>query len=116
LSHRLTIRGGAAGRPYFIKAEHNSRLGVPLHGTNGVLHVQDRGFTHELSQAWVDAAVEWGLPRNDDFNGATQIGAGTYQVTCHNGRRWSSADTYPHYCHPEASSGTMTGVAHGKCN
>ena len=80
--------------PYFIKAEHNSRLGAPLHGTNGALHVQDRAFTHELSQAWIDAAVEWGLPRNDDFNGASQIGAGAYQVTCRNSRRWSGADAY----------------------
>jgi choline dehydrogenase len=80
--------------PYFIQAEHNSRLGTPLHGTDGALHVQDRAFTHELSQAWIDAAVEWGLPSNDDFNGASQIGAGTYQVTCRNSRRWSSADAY----------------------
>ncbi len=80
--------------PYFIKAEHNTRLGGPLHGTEGPLHVEDRLFTHELSQAWIDAAVEWGLPRNDDFNGASQIGAGAYQVTCHGGRRWSTADAY----------------------
>ena len=80
--------------PYFIKAEHNSRLGAPFHGTDGPLHVEDRLFTHELSHAWVDAATEWGLTRNDDFNGARQIGAGAYQVTCHNGRRWSGADGY----------------------
>jgi choline dehydrogenase len=80
--------------PSFIKAEHNSRLGAPFHGTEGPLHVEDRLFTHELSYAWVDAATEWGLPRNDDFNGARQIGAGTYQVTCHNGHRWSGADAY----------------------
>ena len=44
--------------------------------------------------AWVDAATEWGLTPNDDFNGARQIGAGAYQVNCHNGRRWSGADAY----------------------
>ena len=70
--------------PYFIKAEHNSRLGAPFHGTDGPLHVEDRLFTHELSHAWVDAAAEWGLAGNYDFNGARQIGAGAYQVTCHN--------------------------------
>src|SRR6476659_8736466 len=80
--------------PYFVKAEHNSRLGGPFHGTDGPLHVEDRLFTHELSHAWVDAAAEWGLAGNDDFNGARQIGAGAYQVTCHNGRRWSAADAY----------------------
>jgi choline dehydrogenase len=80
--------------PYFVKAEHNSRLGAPFHGADGPLHVEDRLFTHELSHAWMDAAAEWGLTRNDDFNGARQIGTGAYQVTCRNGRRWSGADGY----------------------
>ncbi|MEV5837805.1 GMC family oxidoreductase N-terminal domain-containing protein [Nocardia sp. NPDC052112] len=80
--------------PYFIKAEQNSRLGAPFHGADGPVHVEDRLFTHELSHAWVDAADEWGLTRNDDFNGLSQLGAGAYQVNCHNGRRWSCADAY----------------------
>ena len=37
--------------PYFMKAEANSRLGEPLHGRTGPLHVEDRLFTHELSDA-----------------------------------------------------------------
>ena len=80
--------------PYFIKAEHHSRLGVAGHGSNGPLHTEDRLFTHELSHAWVDAAIEWGLSHNADFNGETQLGVGAYQVTCHNGRRCSTASAY----------------------
>jgi choline dehydrogenase len=80
--------------PYFIKAERNTRLGGPLHGTDGPLYVEDRRYTHDLSRAWVDAAVAWGLKPTDDFNGPEQEGAGQYQVTCHNGRRWSTADAY----------------------
>jgi choline dehydrogenase len=80
--------------PYFRRAEHNTRLGAPLHGIHGPLHVEDRRYTHELSRAWVDAAVAWGLKPNDDFNGETQEGVGQYQVTCKNGRRWSTADAY----------------------
>jgi choline dehydrogenase len=80
--------------PYFVRSEHNTRLGGPLHGTDGPLYVEDRRFTHELSQAWVDAAVAWGLKPTDDFNGASQEGAGLYQVTCRGGRRWSTADAY----------------------
>jgi choline dehydrogenase len=80
--------------PYFIRAEGNQRLGGPLHGTDGPLHVEDRRFTHELSSAWVDSAVSWGLKRTDDFNCDTQGGAGLYQVTCKKGRRWSTADAY----------------------
>ncbi len=44
--------------PYFVRAEANTRLGPPYHGTRGPLHVEDRGYTHELTHAWVDAAVQ----------------------------------------------------------
>ncbi len=80
--------------PYFVKAEANSRLSAPYHGTSGPLHVEDRRYTHELSQAFVDSAVSWGLKPTDDFNGADQEGAGLYQVTCRAGRRWSTNDAY----------------------
>jgi choline dehydrogenase len=80
--------------PYFVKSERNSRLAGPLHGTDGPMHVEERRYTHPLSQAWLDAAVAWGLKPTDDFNGPEQEGAGHYQVTCHLGRRWSTADAY----------------------
>lgn len=80
--------------PYFVRAERNTRLGGPLHGSDGPLYVEDRRYSHELSSAWVQAAVSWGMKPTDDFNGASQEGAGMYQVTCHNGRRWSTADAY----------------------
>ena len=68
--------------PYFIKAEGNTRLGAPFHGQDGPLHVEDRRYTHPLSQAWVESAVANGFKPTDDFNGAEQEGAGLYQVTC----------------------------------
>ena len=80
--------------PYFKRAEGNQRFGGPLHGTDGPLNVEDRRFTHELSHAWVDSAVSWGLKHTEDFNGESQDGAGVYQVTCKKGRRWSTADAY----------------------
>ncbi|MEJ7634584.1 GMC family oxidoreductase N-terminal domain-containing protein [Aeromicrobium sp.] len=80
--------------PYFKKAEGNTRLGDPFHGTDGPLHVEDRRYTHELTHAFVESAVSGGLKRSDDFNGAEQEGAGLYQLTCKKGRRWSVADAY----------------------
>ena len=80
--------------PYFVKAEDNTRLGGPLHGQDGPLHVEDRVYTHELSHAFVDSAVSAGLKPTDDFNGAEQEGAGLYQVTCKKGRRWSTNEAY----------------------
>ncbi|WKG13074.1 GMC family oxidoreductase N-terminal domain-containing protein [Nocardia sp. PE-7] len=80
--------------PYFRRAESNTRFDDDFHGTQGPLHVEDRRYTHELTDAWVQGAVASGLKPNDDFNGATQEGVGRYQVTCKNGRRWSTADGY----------------------
>ncbi len=80
--------------PYFVRAEHNARLGAPYHGQDGPLHVEDRRYTHPLSRAWVESAVAAGFKPNDDFNGADQEGAGQYQVTCHRGRRWSVDRAY----------------------
>ncbi len=91
---------GAAGwgyddvLPYFIKAEGNTRLGAPYHGQDGPLHVEDRRYTHPLTEAWVESAVATGFKPTDDFNGADQEGAGLYQVTCRKGRRWSVAKAY----------------------
>ncbi|MDT0468157.1 GMC family oxidoreductase [Streptomyces gibsoniae] len=80
--------------PYFVRSESHHRLGQPYHGSDGPLHVEDRLYTHHLSRAWVDSALDWGLNYNDDFAGESPLGAGPYQVTCHNGRRWSTADGY----------------------
>ena len=62
--------------PYFVRAEGNTRLGAPYHGQDGPLHVEDRRYTHELTDLWVESAVSAGLKPTDDFNGAEQEGAG----------------------------------------
>ena len=80
--------------PYFLRAEDQQRGSSPYHGTGGPLRVEDQRYEHPLSQAWLEAAVASGLPRNDDFNGAEQDGVGHYQMTQREGRRWSTADAY----------------------
>ncbi|MFI5779469.1 GMC family oxidoreductase [Nocardia sp. NPDC051570] len=80
--------------PYFVKSETNTGLRSPYHGTDGPLHVENPRYTHELTEAWVEAAVAAGLPRSADFNAAEQDGVGPYQVTHRHGRRWSTADGY----------------------
>ncbi|WP_121256033.1 GMC family oxidoreductase [Nocardioides ferulae] len=91
---------GAAGwgyddvLPAFVRSEGNTRLGGRYHGQDGPLHVEDRRYTHPLTDAWVDSAVAAGFTPTDDFNGAEQEGAGRYQVTCRKGRRWSVAKAY----------------------
>jgi choline dehydrogenase len=52
------------------------------------------GDRSELVDAFIAAARDLGIPRNDDFNGATQEGAGYLHLTTRNGRRCSSAVAY----------------------
>lgn len=80
--------------PYFRRSEDNERFANMYHGQGGPLWVSDQISPHELSRAFVRACQTWGLPYNPDFNGATQYGAGFYQVTCRNGRRRSASVSY----------------------
>src|SRR5581483_3940618 len=80
--------------PYFRKAEDNERGADEFHGAGGPLGVSDLRDEHPLAKAFVDAAVEAGYPRNHDFNGAVQEGAGYYQTTMRSGVRSSTAAAY----------------------
>jgi choline dehydrogenase len=79
--------------PYFRMAEDQVRGADDLHGSGGPLAVSDVG-AHPLCDAFIAAAEQAGFPRNTDFNGATQEGAGYYQVTSRKGRRCSTAVGY----------------------
>ena len=80
--------------PYFKKSEDQTRGGNDFHGAGGPLPVSDWRHADPLSEAFVDAAVQAGIPRNNDFNGATQEGAGFFQTTTRGGRRASAAVAY----------------------
>jgi choline dehydrogenase len=102
--NRLDYDGWAAGGapgwsfaevlPYFRKAEDQARGASEHHGTGGPLRVEDLRKVNVLSRAFVEACHEHGISRNDDFNGPSQDGAGFYQVTQRDGRRWSAANAY----------------------
>jgi choline dehydrogenase len=80
--------------PYFRKSEDQAGKGLredALHGRGGPLAVSDQSETHELCDAFIEAAGQAGYPRNPDFNGAQQEGAGYSQLTARNGRRCSTA-------------------------
>ena len=80
--------------PVFRDLERNTVLSDEFHGTKGELTVSKTRYQHPLSQAFVQAAQEAGLPHNPDFNGAEQQGAGFYQTTTADGRRWSAAQAF----------------------
>jgi choline dehydrogenase len=80
--------------PYFKKAENQQRGADQYHGVGGPLPVSDWRHADPLSEAFVTAAAESGIPTNPDFNGATQEGAGFFQTTTRRGRRASTAFSY----------------------
>ncbi len=80
--------------PWFRRLEHNVRGESEYHGAEGPLWSSDIGSPHPLVEAMIAGAGELGIPRNDDFNGARQEGAGYYQLTTRAGRRCSTAVAY----------------------
>ena len=58
------------------------------------LSVEAIGERHPLVEALIEGAAELGIPRNDDFNGASQEGAGYLHLTTRKGWRCSAAVAY----------------------
>ncbi|MFC0573614.1 GMC family oxidoreductase [Paraburkholderia solisilvae] len=85
--------------PYFIKSERNNRWDDRWHGRGGPLAVQDGRSGLSEFDWFIDAAIEAGHPRNDDFNGQSQMGVGYYQLMQHRGVRCSAAHAYLHPAH-----------------
>lgn len=80
--------------PVFKRCEDNARGANPYHGAGGPLSVMDQHWPQAGSLAFIEAAAELQLPRNSDFNGASQDGFGLYQVTQKGGERWTAARAY----------------------
>jgi choline dehydrogenase len=60
------------------------------------LPVSESRSKNPMAAAFVEAAIEAGHPRNDDFNGADQDGFGLYKVTQAGGMRASTGVVYLH--------------------
>jgi choline dehydrogenase-like flavoprotein len=80
--------------PVFRRIEDNARGADDWHGVGGPLAVSDLRSPSPLSRAFVEAAVQCGYPRNDDFNGPRQEGVGLYQVYQRDGRRLDAGRAY----------------------
>ena len=80
--------------PYFRHSEDQERGADNFHGTGGPVSVSDLRTTHRLGKAFHEASEALGIPRNNDFNGASQEGTGYVQTTTRKGRRWSTASGY----------------------
>ena len=82
--------------PYFKKAENRERGASAYRGVGGPLNVFEPPVINPLTEAFIEAGIELGWSRNDDYNGASQEGFGTFQNTICKGRRHSTAVCYLH--------------------
>jgi choline dehydrogenase len=82
---------------YFKRSER--RIGAvedQFHGSTGPLPVSDADWQNPAVDAFISGVHELGLPRNPDYNGASQEGVGTLQRVIEDGRRVSAAHAFLH--------------------
>ena len=94
--------------PYFRKLE-NYEKGGSTRGHDGPMKLEQVRERFPISDAFVAAAQQDGLPFNEDYNAERQEGVGYYQVTQDRGRRWS---VYDGYLRPALSRKNLTVVTH----
>ncbi len=100
--------------PYFRKTEHRMasagdagpvEVDGTFRGSEGNLPITDLEWRDPLCEAFIAGAVEQGIPRNTDYNGARQQGVSYVQRIIRNGRRVSAARGY---LHPAMSRSNLT--------
>ncbi|MDE2383121.1 MAG: choline dehydrogenase [Alphaproteobacteria bacterium] len=80
--------------PYF-KRQENVEGGDPgWRGHDGPLYVKKGIRKNPLYQAFIDAGHQAGYPVSQDYNGHQQEGFAAFEMTVHNGLRWSAANAY----------------------
>jgi choline dehydrogenase len=80
--------------PYFKKSEDYYGGANRYHGVGGPLTVSRITKPNPLTQSFLAAAQAAGLPLNDDFAGANELGVGLADLTVRDGKRWSTAAAF----------------------
>ena len=81
--------------PYFMRSERRIGPGDDrLRGRNGALPITNPNWRNTLCEAFIQGAIDLGIPGNPDYNGASQEGVGYFQRYIDHGRRVSCADAY----------------------
>jgi choline dehydrogenase len=80
--------------PYFKKSEDYYGGAGPYHGVGGPLTVSRIRNPNPITEAFLAAGQELGLPLNNDFAGENELGVGLVDLTVRDGRRWSTAAAF----------------------
>jgi choline dehydrogenase len=80
---------------YFKRSEKRIGEGDDYYrGRSGELPITDLDWHHPVSEALIASAEALGIPRNPDYNGQAQDGAGYFQRTIYRGYRYSAARAF----------------------
>jgi choline dehydrogenase len=80
--------------PYFKRNERRIGGDDTYRGRDGLLPVSNIEWIHPVCERFIAGAQGMGLPRNPDYNGASQAGVGYFQRTIDGRWRMSTARTY----------------------
>jgi len=87
--------------PYFRRTEQRiadvpDAMDETFRGNEGKLPITDLDWRDPLCEAFIEGAVQMGIPRNRDYNGTMQAGVSYVQRVIRNGRRVSAARAFLH--------------------
>ena len=83
--------------PYFRRSERRvGEADETFRGREGNLPITDLEWRDPICEAFIEGAVEMGIPRNKDYNGTQQAGVSYVQRVIQNGLRRSAARGYLH--------------------
>jgi choline dehydrogenase len=100
--------------PYFKRSESLEGGGDDWHGGEGPLKVSKASSPNPIYKAAIEAGAQAGYKLTKDFNGYQQEGWGPYQLTIHNGERWSAARGYLHPALGRSNLTCITGARTSK--
>ena len=80
--------------PYFKRLESYPGGASELHGGDGPVKITRDEYRNEISETFLAACAEVGLPSVADFNGRGEEGASLYHATISDGRRVSTGNAY----------------------
>jgi choline dehydrogenase-like flavoprotein len=78
-----------------FRAQEDFHLGASAaHGVGGEWRVEMARLHWDVLDAFRDAALQAGIPRNDDFNRGDNEGAGYFEVNQRSGLRWNASKAF----------------------
>ena len=111
------VEHGAAGwgyqncLPYFKRSENCAYGGDDYRGDDGLLNIcNGNQMQNPLYGAFIDAGIEAGYDKTDDYNGYRQEGFGKMDMTVKSGQRWSSANAYLKPARSRSNLKVLTGT------